>query len=191
MDRFHAECIGVIMAKERSKLQRRIDSFTRALFLDENGKPKSAAFLYSFLLAVLFAAIYAAAYLLLLDPLHEAFSGLPVFWQNLLQYLIPALAGSVPCVLSIFLFRGEQKRLVPCAYLWMAALLVFIMLAELLLIDWSDAWTEYQLFLVILVLPIAISIVCGGVPAFLLYRQWLNRRRKEEQTPKRPSWYNT
>ncbi len=180
------------MAKERSKLQRRIDSLTRALFLDENGKPKSATFLYSFLLAILFGAIYAAAYLLLLDPLHNAFGRLPVFWQNVLQYLIPAVAGSVPCVLSIFLFRGENKRLVPNAYLWMAALLVLIMLAALLLIDWSDAATEYGLFWMILGLPVLVSAVVGGIPAFLLYRQELKRRKAaEERAKSHPSYYNT
>lgn len=180
------------MAKERSKLQRRIDSFTRALFLDENGKPKSATFLYSFLLAVLFGAIYAAAYLLLLDPLEKTFSHLPVFWKNVFEYLIPAVAGSVPCVLSIFLFRAESKRLVPCAYLWMAALLVLIMLAALLLIDWSDAATEYALFWMILGLPIAASAIIGGVPAFLLYRRELKKCKAiEEQAKKRPSYYNT
>ena len=180
------------MAKERSKLQRRIDSFTRALFLDENGKPKSATFLYSFLLAALFGVIYAAAFLLLLDPLETAFAPLPVFWRNVLEYLIPALAGSVPCVLSIFLFRGENKRLVPCAYLWMAALLVLIMLAALLLIDWSDAATEYGLFWMILGLPILISALVGGIPAFLLYRRELKKCKAiEEQAKKRPSYYNT
>ncbi len=180
------------MAKERSKLQRRIDSWTRALFLDENGKPKSAAFLYAFLLALLFGAVYAAAYLLLLDPLNRAFAGLPTFWQNVLQYLLPAIAGSVPCVLSIFLFRGENKRLVPNAYLWMLAILVLIMLAALLLIDWSDAATEYGLFWMILGLPILISALVGGIPAFLLYRRELKKRKAiEEQAKGRPSYYNT
>lgn len=180
------------MAKERSKLQKRIDSFTRVLFLDENGKPKSATFLYSFLLAILFGVIYAAAYLLLLDPLQKAFGHLPVFWQNVLQYLIPAAAGSVPCVLSIFLFRGENKRLVPNAYLWMAVILILIMLAALLLIDWSDAATEYGLFWMILGLPIAVSALVGGIPAFLLYRRELKKRKAEqEQAKSRPSYYNT
>ena len=179
------------MAKERSKLQRRIDSFTRALFLDENGKPKSATFLYSFLLAILFGGIYAAAYLLLLDPLNNAFSGLSTFWQNVLEYLLPALVGSVPCVLSIFLFRGENKRLVPCAYLWLAALLVLFMLAALLLIDWSDAATEYALFWMLLGLPLAVSAAVGGIPAFLLYRKTLKKREAEEQIKQRPSYYTT
>ena len=180
------------MAKERSKLQRWVDSFTRALFLDENGKPKSATFLYAFLLALLFAGVYVAAYLLLLDPLHEAFSGIPTFWQNVLQYLIPALAGSVPCVLLMFAFRGENKRLVPCAYLFLAIMLVLIMLAELLLIDWSDAKTEYTLFWMLLGLPLLLSVVCGGVPAFLIWRRIRNKQKKEqEKAPNRPSYYQT
>ena len=180
------------MAKERSKLQRWVDSFTRALFLDENGKPKSATFLYAFLLALLFAGVYVAAYLLLLDPLHEAFSGIPTFLQNVLQYLVPALIGSVPCVLLIFLFRGENKRLVPCAYLFLAIMLVLIMLAELLLIDWSDAKTEYTLFWMLLGLPLLLSVVCGGVPAFLLWCHIRNKQKKEQaKAPNRPSYYNT
>ena len=180
------------MAKERSKLQRWVDSFTRALFLDENGKPKSATFLYAFLLALLFVAVYIAAYLFLLDPLHEAFSGIPMFWQNVLQYLIPALAGSVPCVLLMFAFRGENKRLVPCAYLFLAIMLVLIMLAELLLIDWSDAKTEYTLFWMLLGLPLLLSVVCGGVPAFLLWCHIRNKQKKEQaKAPNRPSYYNT
>jgi hypothetical protein len=180
------------MAKERSKLQRWVDSFTRALFLDENGKPKSATFLYAFLLALLFVAVYIAAYLFLLDPLHEAFSGIPTFLQNVLQYLVPALIGSVPCVLLIFLFRGENKRLVPCAYLFLAIMLVLIMLAELLLIDWSDAKTEYTLFWMLLGLPLLLSVVCGGVPAFLLWCHIRNKQKKEQaKAPNRPSYYNT
>ena len=180
------------MAKERSKLQRWIDSFSRALFLDENGRPKSATFLYAFLLSLAYIGVYVAAYLLLLDPLHAAFSGFSTFWQNVLEYLIPALAGSVPCVLLIFAFRGENKRLVPCAYLFMAGILVLILLGELLLIDWSDARTEYTLFWMLLGLPLLLSVVCGGTPAFLLYRRELKKRKAErEQAPQRPSYYNT
>lgn len=181
-----------LMAKERSKLQRRIDAFTRVLFLDENGKPKSATFLYSFLLAILFGVIYAASYLLLLDVLNNAFGALPVFWQNVLQFLIPAIVGSIPCVLSFFLFRDENKRLVPDAYLWLLALLVLFMLAALLLIDWSDAATEYGLFWMLLGLPMLVSALVGGIPAFLLYRVELKKRKAaQEQAKKRPSYYNT
>ena len=158
------------MAKERSAMQRKIDQFLRVLFLDESGAPKSAVLLYSFLLAILFVLIYLAAYLLLLDPLEQAFSGVSVAARNIIQYLVPAVAGSVPCIALYFAFP-KQKQLVPYAFLWMVILLAAIMLFELLLIDWSDAWTEYSLFLAILGIPLAVSILCGGIPATLLYRK--------------------
>lgn len=179
------------MAKERSKLQRKIDSFSRALFLDENGKPKSATFLYSFLLALLYAAIDAAAYLLLLDPLEHAFSGASVTVRNAAEYLVPAIAAAIPCVALFFAFR-KKRQLVPCAYLWMTAMLLAMMLFMLLLVDWSDGWTDYRLFLRLLALPAALSILSGGVPAFLLYRRELKKQKAAEQAaPKRPSYYNT
>ena len=179
------------MAKERSAIQRKIDQFLRVLFLDEKGAPKSAVLLYSFLLAILFVLIYLAAYLLLLDPLEQLCSGASVAARNIIQYLVPAIAGSVPCVALYFAFP-KKKQLVPYAFLWMVALLVAIMLVELLLIDWSDAWTDYQLFLVILAIPLAVSILCGGIPATLLYRKDMKKAREErENAPKRPSYYNT
>ena len=179
------------MAKERSKLQRKLDAFSRALFLDENGKPKSATVLYSFLLAVLYTVIDAAAYLLLLDVLEAALSDAPVWARNVVQYLVPAIVGSIPCVGLFFLLR-ERKNLVPCAYLWMAVLLVGMSLAELLLIDWSDAATEYGLYMVLLGIPGILSVAVGGVPAWLLYRRYLKREaERKAQAPKRPSYYNT
>ena len=179
------------MAKERSALQRKIDQFLRVLFLDEKGAPKSASLLYSFLLAILFVLVYLAAYLLLLDPLEKLFSGASVAVRNFTQYLLPAVAGSVPCVALYFAFP-KQKQIVPYAFLWMAVLLVSIMLFELLLIDWSDAWTEYSLFLVIVAVPLAVSVLCGGVPATLLYRRdMIKAREGQEKAPERPSYYNT
>ena len=179
------------MAKERSALQRKIDQFLRVLFLDEKGAPKSAVLLYSFLLAIVFVLIYLAAYLILLDPLENLFSGASVAVRNIVQYLIPAVAGSIPCVALYFAFP-KQKQIVPYAFLWMAVLLIAIMIFELLLIDWSDAWTEYQLFLVILAIPLAVSVFCGGIPATFLYRRDMKKEREaREKAPERPSYYNT
>ena len=179
------------MAKERSALQRKIDQFLRVLFLDEKGAPKSAVLLYSFLLAIFFVLIYLAAYLILLDPLENLFSGASVAVRNIVQYLIPAVAGSIPCVALYFAFP-KQKQIVPYAFLWMAVLLIAVMIFELLLIDWSDAWTEYQLFLVILAIPLAVSVLCGGIPATFLYRRDMKKEREaREKAPERPSYYNT
>ena len=103
------------MAAERSKFQRQLDGFFRGLFFEENGRPKSANLLYSFLLAILLILIYGAGYLLLLDPLEKAFSGASAAVRNLVEYIVPALAGSALCLLFAFL-PGEKKRLTAGAY---------------------------------------------------------------------------
>lgn len=179
------------MAAKRSDFQRKLDGVLRGLFLEENGRPKSAVLLYSFLLAILFVVLYGASYLLLLDPLETAFSGAPVWGRNLAEYLIPALAGSIPCLLIAFL-PGDTKRLVLGAYLWMGGLLVAMMLFELLLIDWSDAAAEYGLFMAILNLPALASVLMGGIPALLLYRKEQKARAEaERKASERPSWYRS
>ena len=178
------------MAAERSKLQRHLDSFFRGLFFEENGKPKSANLLYSFLLAILFLLIYGASYLLLLDPLERAFAGASVAVRNIMEYVIPALVGTVVCLLFTLL-PGEKKGLVAGAYVWMAALLIAVMLFELLLIDWSDARTEYGLFMTVVNLPGIASVLTGGVPALLLYRRERKARAEREKVRERPYWYQS
>ena len=51
------------MAKKQSSLDRKINEFSRVTFLDETGRPKSAAWLYSFLLAILYALLYIAVFI--------------------------------------------------------------------------------------------------------------------------------
>ena len=179
------------MAGKGSNFQRKLDGVLRGLFFEENGRPKSAVLLYSFLLAILFILVYGASYLLLLGPLETALSGAPVWVRNLAEYVVPALAGSVLCLLVAFL-PGDTKRLVLGAYLWMAGLLVSMMLFELLLIDWSDAATEYGLFMAIVNLPGLASVLTGGIPALLLYgRDRKARAAADSKAPERPSWYGS
>ena len=176
------------MAMKRSKFERKLDGFFRGLFFEENGKPKSASLLYSFLMAILFILVYGACYLLLLGPLEKAFSGASVMIRNLVEYVAPALAGSALCLLFTLL-PGEKKGLVAGAYLWMGALLAAVMLFELLLIDWSDARTEYGLFMAIVNLPGIASVLTGGIPALLLYRRERKAQAAREKAKERPSWY--
>lgn len=178
------------MAGKRSKFERKLDGFFRGLFFEENGKPKSASLLYSFLMAILFILIYGASYLLLLDPLEKALAGTSVLLRNLAEYLVPALAGSALCLLFTLL-PGEKRGLAAGAYLWMAALLIAVMLFELLLIDWSDARTEYGLFIAVVNLPGIASVLTGGVPALLLYRRERKARAEREKVRERPSWYQS
>ena len=178
------------MAAKRSTFQRNLDGFLRGLFFEESGKPKSAALLYSFLLAILFVLVYGAAYLLLLGPLETAFSAAPVWARNLAEYLLPALVGSALCLLPAIL-PGDRKKLVAGAYVWLAGLLLAMMAFELLLIDWSDAATEYGLFMALLGLPGLAAVLTGGVPALLLYHRERKARAAETSAPERPSWYGS
>ena len=121
------------MAAKQSKFQQKLDGFLRVLFFEENGKPKSADLLYSFLLAL-------------------------------------------------------------AAYLWMAVLLIAVMLFALVLIDWSDAKTEYGLFMALIGFPLLSSVVIGGIPALLLHRKKMKEKAAEEKAQsekakERPSWY--
>ena len=161
------------------------------LFFDEKGKVRSASVLYAFMFALLFTGLYIGAYMLLLDPLNRAFSGLPVFWQNVLQYSIPAIAGNVvPVVLALLLHKN--KKLIAGAFIWMTALLVAILLLELIVIDWSDPWGDYRLFVVIIALPYAVSIIVGAVPVMVVYLRSVKRQKLiEERAKTRPSYYNT
>ena len=159
---------------KRSKFDRKLDGFFRGLFFEENGKPKSASLLYSFLMAILFILVYGACYLLLLGPLEKAFSGASVVIRNLVEYVVPALSGSAVCLLFTLL-PGEKRGL----------------LFELLLIDWSDARTEYGLFMAVVNLPGIASVLTGGVPALLLYRRERKARAEREKVRERPSWYQS
>ena len=158
------------MAAGRSEFQRRLDALLRGLFFEENGRPRSASLLYSFLFSFLFLAVYAAAYLLLLGPLEALFSGASVPVRNFMEYVLPALAGSCVCLTVLLLLREKRAEAV-CAYLWMGILLLGIMLFELFLIDWSDARTEYGLFMALIGLPGILSVLTGGIPALLIRRR--------------------
>ncbi len=178
------------MARERSKFQQKLDGFLRVLFFEENGKPKSADLLYSFLLAILFVLIYLTAFTLLLEPIEKLLSDASVTVRNIAEYILPAAAGSVLCLL-IRHFLKERGKLALAAYLWMTVLLAAVMLFALLLIDWSDAKTEYGLFMALIGFPLLASILTGGIPALILHRQQMKERAQAqaEKPKERPSWY--
>ena len=82
---------------KRSKFDRKLDGFFRGLFFEENGKPKSASLLYSFLMAILFILVYGACYLLLLGPLEKAFSGASVSRGRRGAWRRERICGWPPC----------------------------------------------------------------------------------------------
>ncbi len=168
---------------EKSKFQKKLDQWSRAIFLTKEGKPKSATLLYSFALALLFIIVYGAAYVLLTPVLENALSTSSAGVRNLAEIVLPAIAGSIPCVVLSFAFR-TRRELVPQAYLWLAVFLVLMLLFMALL---AGSWDVYRVFLFTLALPFAVSLVIGGGAAWLIWR----RRVKKDAAPERPGYYNS
>ena len=83
---------------QESQIEERIgraaDSFWSAFQMMENGRVKSTLMLYSFCLCWVFAAVYGAAIALLIGPLHMLMAGSPVFLENLVTALVPAVLGT-------------------------------------------------------------------------------------------------
>lgn len=180
------------MAKQQSKLDRKIDAFARVTFIGEDGKPKSAVWLYAFLLAIGFGLLYVALYLVfgfLFGKNTGAGLGTVV-----LHALVTALIGSVPAVLLAFLLKEQRKALVAYAYIWLAVLFVLSLVMGFLLCDWKggNGWTEFIALATVVFFPSLLAILIGGVPSWLLYRRERKKQSmQEELAPKRPSYYNT
>ena len=89
---------------QESQIEERIgraaDSFWSAFQMMENGRVKSTLMLYSFCLCWVFAAVYGAAIALLIGPLHMLMAGSPVFLENLVTALVPAVLGTAVCCLT-------------------------------------------------------------------------------------------
>ena len=180
------------MARKQSNLDRKIDAFARATFIGADGKPKSAAWLYAFLLAIGFGLLYVAVYLVfgfLLGKDGNAGLGTVV-----LHALITAVLGSVPAVLLAVFLKQQNKALVAYAYVWLAVLFVLSLIMGFLLCDWKggNGWTEFIALATVVFFPSLLAILVGGVPAWILYRRARKMPQAEEPpAKKRPSYYNT
>lgn len=181
------------MAKKQSKLENKLNAISRAAFLDENGRPKSAVWLYSFMIGLVFVIFYAGVFIgsgLLLSRLFKEAS----FGIILLQYLITAVLGSAPGILLALFLKEDRKALIWYAYLWMAVLLALTIPATLLMSDWEGGygWTDMWLFCVYLYFPALLSLLVGGIPVRALWRKEQERMAElEELANSRPSYYRT
>ena len=162
------------MAKgDRGQLSRKIDQICSAIFLTENGKPKSALLIYSFSLALVFIIVFIASYMLLLEPLEMAFQARSVFVRNVVEYTVPAIIGCIPCLALSFAFK-ERKNMVPAAFTWLDVIVLIMFVTMAFMVDKSDGATEYKMFLAIIGLPMLISAVLGTVGSQIIY--WRRRR---------------
>lgn len=155
-------------------LREKLDRFWAALFLTEEGRPKSATLLYSFCLSLLFFGVYAFAYGFLIDRIELAFATQPVPVRNALQSALPGLAGSAVCCSMWFLFK--DRRLVPAAYLW----LTVYALAALVAMAFITSGEEYRIFLYFFALLVPAGLVSGAAASFLLYRQFRRRGARQK-----------
>lgn len=184
------------MAKSKSKLDQKLDAFARVTFLTEDGRPKSAVWLYAFLISLGIAILTVALYLLLgfwLGAMAAGSIGLIV-----LHAVLTAALGSIPSILLARLLRDEHKVLIAYAYVWLLVLFVLSLIMGVLLCDWAggSGWIDLVTLSTIVFFPALLSILIGGVPAWLLWRAAKQRMLAEEeeaaaQAPKRPSYYNT
>ena len=161
--------------KEKGQLSRKIDQICSAIFLTENGKPKSALLIYSFSLALVFIVVFLASYMLLLEPLEIAFQARSVFVRNVVEYTIPAIIGCIPCLALSFAFK-ERKNMVAASFTWLDVIVLIMFVTMAFMADRSDWATEYRLFLTIIGLPMLISAVLGTVGSQVIYRK---RRRAD------------
>lgn len=181
------------MAKQKSNLDRKLDSFARVTFLGEDGRPKSAVWLYAFLLAIGFGLLYVLLYLVFGFLFGK--NGDAGLFTVILHALITAVVGSIPPVLLCAFLKEDRKALVAYAYVWLAVLFVLSLIMGVLLCDWKggNGWIEFTALLTVVFFPSLAAILFGGIPAWILWRAERKRMKAAEEAPQkeRPSYYNT
>ena len=151
------------------KVTKAADSFWSAFQMTENGRVKSTLMLYSFCLCCVFIAVYFAAFALLLAPLNALVSGAPAAVVCLVEALVPAVVGTVVCMLTWPLF--SEKRLIPASFTWMFLLAMACLVAMLVLM--GDEPKARGLFLQFFIQAVPAPILLGGGTSALLYRRYM------------------
>lgn len=158
--------------EERNRVwKERGDRFWGAFLFTKDGKVKSTLLLYSFCLCVVFAAVYAAAYVFFVNLLHPMLEGASTTWINFVEAAVPTLVGTAVCALAWFL---PEKRLLPAAYLWLAALAIACLVAMLIILG-GDTQAQ-MLFLQFFGLFVPAPILLGGGLSLWLYRRYQRSR---------------
>lgn len=156
-------------ARARSKAA---DKFWRSFLFTEGGRVKSTLLLNSFCLSVAFIAVYALAFYWLLDGLHTLVGTAPRLLANLVETLVPALAGTTVCSLAWFI--SKEKRLLFATYLWMALLALASFITMLIVLNGDP--TARMLFFQFFLLLVPAPLLLGGGLSLLLYRRHRGKR---------------
>lgn len=157
-----------------SPLRRKIDKFWVNLFLTPEGRPKSAKLLYSFCLSIVFMLVYGLCYWFLIDPLEHAFAEASPLLRNLLETILPGLAGSVLCCSLYFVFK--DKGYMVFIYSW---ILLFALAALITLISVTDS-ENVGIMLQIFTQFVLTGLITGSAFSWYMYIRW--QRKKEEET---------
>lgn len=156
------------MAKKEGNFRKKMDRFWAALFLTPEGRPKSAVLLYSFCLSLLYLVVYGTAYFFLIDAIESAFAGSGVALRNIMQSLLPGLAGTIVCC-SLW-FAIKDRRIVPAAYVWLALFAAASLVTTALLTDGEG----FRIFLYFFLMLVPTGLVSGAIFTFLMFRAHLN-----------------
>ena len=149
------------------KVTKAADSFWSAFQMTENGRVKSTLMLYSFCLSWVYMAIYGVTFFLLLGPLDALLTGAPSLAVMILESLIPAIVGSVICMLPWPLLK--DKRIIPASYTWIFLLTMACLIAMLIMM--SDEPEARMLFVQFFIQAVPAPILVGGGLSAILYQR--------------------
>ena len=155
-------------SESQGTLRKKVDRFWATLFLTPDGKPKSATLLYSFCLSLVYLAVYGVAYYLLIDIIERAFAGSAVFVRNLLESVVPGLAGTIVCCSLWFVIKN--RRIVPGAYVFLTVFAVISIVTMALLVDGESL----RIFLYFFLMLVPTGLISGTAFSFLMFRAHLN-----------------
>lgn len=160
--------------KTQATLRQKLDRFWSVLFLTEEGRPKSATLLYSFCLALVFTVIYGVSYWFLIDLIQAAF---PAGMQDVLQIVLPGLAGSVVCCATFFLPKPNKRGVVASAYIWMTLLAIAIVVCMAFLTDKES----FSIFISIFLKLVTVPLLTGASFTHFLLRRIRKRQAAEQE----------
>lgn len=153
--------------------KRRADAFWNIFLPTENGKLKSTLIVNSFCYSIFCLAVYIGAYLLLLDPLDQAFAPhLPVWLTSCLESILPALCGTAVCCAFQFVFK--QKKLIPAAYAWLVCYAIAGTIAILAGLDPETRKTAAHLMALVIPAP----LITGCLAIAFLYKKQRSKQPK-------------
>ena len=128
---------------------------------------KSGTVVYSFSLAALFLVVYAAAYVFLIDPLALIANGMPVWASDLIGAVIPAVIGTLVCMIPVLLLSERKYALL--AYIWIMAFALLFLIA--MIVELKNDPDALSIFVHLFMIMVPAPLILGGGTAWYLYKR--------------------